>query len=86
MPARHLVIVGPETIPYRVPPRRKRLVAGAHHNPIPVDWLRVRIADRPGWAPDVAAWRKEGDHWLGFVELQVLRGGQWFDQDDIRPD
>ncbi len=33
----------------------------------------------------LAAWRKEGDRWIGFVELPVIRGGWWFDQDEIRP-
>src|SRR6478735_3247210 len=27
----------------------------------------------------------KGDRWIGYCELQVLRGGQWFDQDDLRP-
>ena len=33
----------------------------------------------------LTAWHKEDDRWVGFVELQVLRGGQWFDQDDTWP-
>ena len=46
----------------------------------------VEVRYRGIWVSGhLAAWRKEGDRWLGFVELQVLRGGHWFDQDDVRP-
>ncbi len=46
----------------------------------------VEVRYRGLWVSgQLVAWRKDGDRWLGFCELQVLRGGHWFDQDDIRP-
>jgi hypothetical protein len=46
----------------------------------------VKVRYRGIWVSGhLAAWRKEGGRWIGFVELQVLRAGQWFDQDEILP-
>lgn len=53
----------------------------------PVDPPRpVEVRYRGIWVSGMlTAWRKDLGRWWAYVELQVLRGGQWFDQDDVHP-